>query len=286
MKIIYPKNTFSYSIIAIKSFTKLRNTRVILKLRYLFYFIIGINSFLIRKVIFSLYHKKNNLNYKNLAVCGRGISANKYFKADFQKHSRVFIVNYSHNDLLLRDYLNFINKELVIVNNVTEAIPNMILLLPLKVCEVIIAQPNEVIKTGFKKSKRVSYRSNLLGVNVRGHEKSKYIDINKRNKDSGGIGTGIYAIYEAAEFAMKNNIREILLYGFDFYIGPRNKLSALRNHYKSEKEYLEHMADNLKLSKSLDFLVSKYPKIKFINHTLNKFKFKSNNIKTYLYQDI
>ena len=85
---------------------------------------------------------------------------------------------------------------------------------------------------------------------------------------------------------MKNNIREILLYGFDFYIGPRNKLSALRNHYKSEKEYLEHMADNLKLSESLDFLVSKYPKIKFTNHTLNKFKFKSNNIQTYLYQDI
>ncbi len=265
----------------------MQNTRIILKLRYLFYNFIGINSFLIRKFIFSFFHKYNkfNLKHKKIAVCGRGISANKYFKKDFQIHSRLYIVNYTNNDLLLSDYLNFMNKELVIVNNVTEVIPNVVLLFLIKVCEVIIAKPNKHIKTSFKKSKRVSYRSNLLGVNVRGHKQSKYIDISKRNKNSGGIGSGIYAMYEAAEFAMKNDIREIFLYGFDFYIGPRNKLSSLRKDFRSEKEYLEHMADNLKLSESLDFLVSKYPKIKFINHTINNFKFKSNNIKTYVYED-
>ena len=263
------------------------NTKIILKLRYLIYSLIGIKSFLIRRIYFSFYHKYNkfNLKHKKLAVCGRGISANKYFKKDFKNHSRVYLVNFIHNDLSLIDYLNFFNKELVIVNNIAEAIPNIFLLLPIKICEVVIAQPNKLIKASFKKSNRISYKSNLLGVNVRGHMLSKYIDIYKRNKDTGGIGSGIYAIYEAAEFAVDNKIKEIYLYGFDFYIGPKNKSSLLRNQYNSDKEYLEHMADNAKLSESLDYLVNKYPSINFKNHTLNTYKFKSKNIKTFLYED-
>ena len=56
------------------------NTGIILRSRYIIYSSIGFASFLIRKIIFSLYHKYNKYNNKHnsIAVCGRGFSANKF----------------------------------------------------------------------------------------------------------------------------------------------------------------------------------------------------------------
>ncbi len=265
----------------------MRNTNVILFLRYLIYNFIGFNSFIIRKIIFSFYHKYNKYKFKHksISLCGRGISVNKFFNNDFKKHSKVYLVNYCAKDLRLNDYLKLVNKDLVLVSNITEDMPNMVLLFLIKICEIIITQPDSLISSGIINPKRKSYKLNLLGVNVRGYRKSKYINIYEKNKEVGGFGSGIYAIYEAAEYAIRNNIKDIYLYGFDFYSGPYNKLSLLREEYNSDKQYFEHMADNHKISKSLDYLVSKYPNLSFKNNTLNNYKFKSENIKRYLYKE-
>ena len=258
------------------------NTGIILRFRYIIYSSLGFASFLIRKIIFSLYHKYNKYNNKHnsIAVCGRGFSANHFFENDHKKHTKLFIANYKSEDLYLKDYLKLFNKELVIVSNIVEVMPNMFFLYFIKIAEVIISQPNSQIKKGFKKSKRASYKLNILGVKVRGVEESKYIDIIGSDENVRKIGTGIYAIYEAAEFAMRNNIYKIYLYGYDFYSGPKNKLTLLRNDFLSEEQYLSHRADYIHLSESLEYLVQKYPKILFINNTLNSYNFKSNNLKT------
>lgn len=260
------------------------NTGIILRIRYILFSSVGFLSFIIRKIIFSFYHKYNkyNIKHNSIAVCGRGFSANQFFENEHKNHTKLFIANYKSEDLDLKDYLKFFNKELVIVSNIVEVMPNMFLLYFIKIAEVIISQPNSEIKKGFNKSKRASYKLNMLGVKVRGVRMSQYIDIYGSHKNVSKIGTGIYAIYEAAEFAMRNNIYKIYLYGYDFYSGPKNKLTRLRDDFHSEDQYLSHRADYVHLSESLEYLVQKYPKILFINNTLNSYKFKSNNLKTIL----
>ena len=79
---------------------------------------------------------------------------------------------------------------------------------------------------------------------------------------------------------MRNNIHKIYLYGYDFYSGPKNKLTLLRDDFHSEEQYLSHREDYIHLSESLEYLVQHYPKIIFINNTLNSYQFKSKNLKT------
>ena len=261
-----------------------KNTGIIHRSRYLFYSSIGLISFIIRKFIFSFYHKYNKykINHKCVAVCGRGLSANKYFNDEYYIHSKLFIANYTDKDLTIKDYQKLVNKELVIVSNIVEVMPSILRLFFIKISEIIIAQPNSRLKRGFNKSKRASYRLNLLGVKVRGIEISKYMNIYGSNKNVNKIGTGIYAIYEAAEFAMRHHINNIHLYGFDFYSGPKNKLSNLRDDFIADEHYLMHREDYIHLSECLDYLVKNYPKITFINNTFNSYEFKSQNIKSIL----
>ena len=260
------------------------NTSLILKVwsRYLFYSFIGLISSFIRKFIFSFYHKYNkyNINQKSIAVCGRGFSANKFFKSEYNLHNKLYLANYKNEDLTLKDYLKLINKELVLVSNIIEVMPNIFLLYFIKISEIIISQPNVQLKKSLGKSKRNSYKLNLLGVQVRGVEKGKYLDIYGKNENLNKLGTGIFAIYEAAEYAMQNKIYKIYLYGFDFYCGPKNKLTLLRDDFHSEEQYLGHRNDYIHLSESLDSIVKKYPKICFINNTFNLYKFTSSNLKT------
>ncbi len=258
------------------------NTGVVFISRYLLYSSIGLISFIFRKFIFSFYHKYNkyNINHESIAVCGRGLSANKFFDNEHHIHSKLYIANYEDRDLKINDYKKLFNKDLVIVSNIVEAMPNILLLFFIKISEIIIAQPNSELKKGFNKSKRTSYKLNLLGVRVRGIEKSKFINIYESNKKLKNIGTGLYAIYEAAEFAMLNNINRIYLYGYDFYSGSKNKLTPLRDDFSCEDEYLAHRADYIHLSECLEYLVKKYPKISFINNTYNSYQFKSKNLKT------
>ena len=79
---------------------------------------------------------------------------------------------------------------------------------------------------------------------------------------------------------MHNNINNVHLYGFDFYTGPKNKITILRDDFLSEESYLAHRADHNHLSECLDYLVNNYPKINFLNNTFNSYQFKSQNIKT------
>ena len=258
------------------------NAGIILIIRYLFYCSIGFITHFIRLFLFSFYHKYNNYNVKHkaVAVCGRGLSANEYFIYAYKKHTKVFLANYKNEDLKFNDYFKLINKELVLVSNIVEVMPNILLLFLINLKEIIISQPNKQMQKGIRKSKRSCYKLNLLGVKVRGVETSRYLDIYSKNKHLNKIGTGIYAIYEAAEFAMKNNIKKVYLYGYDFYSGPKNKLTLLEDDFSSEEQYLAHRSDYIHLSEALEYLVRKYPKLEFFNNTFNPYKFKSLNLKT------
>ena len=106
------------------------NTGIIFRCRYLFYSSIGLISFIVRKFIFSIYHKYNKYKFihKSVAVCGRGLSANKYFNNEHYLHNKLFIANYTGRDLKIKDYKKLVNKELVIVSNIVEVMPNILLL--------------------------------------------------------------------------------------------------------------------------------------------------------------
>lgn len=266
------------------------NTGIILRTRYFFYSIIGIISLIVRSFIFSFYHKLNKYQkkHKRIAVLGRGYSANKYFSEEYKIHSKVFLANFVNEDFALNDYYKVFNKELVLVYNICESPAYWLLILFfIKINEIIISQSDVIISKGLSDLTRGSYRLNMFGLKVRGIRKSKYFDIFSDKKEVHNITTGLYAVYEAAEFAMNNKIANISLYGFDLYSGPFNKSNLLRDEFNgkytedSDAYYWEVRADNLALSKSLDYIVSKYPSILFSYHSCNPYKFKSFNIKSY-----
>ena len=271
---------------------KFMNTGIILRIRYCFYSSVGIISFALRKIFFSFY-KFNKYKHKHnrIAVLGRGNSANKYFDQEYKLHSKVFIANYVNRDFIISDYLKILNKELVLVYNICEEIPYFLLLFFfIKINEIIISQSDKLISEGLRVSTRGSYRLNMFGVKVRGVRESEYINIFSNKREVTNITTGLYAIYEAAEFALRNNIFDISLYGFDLYSGPLNKNTVLRDEFDgkytedSDEYYWVCREDYLALSKSLDYIISKYPKIFFSYHTTNPYKFKSDNIKKYNFE--
>ena len=133
----------------------------------------------IRKVLFSLHYRLNkyNLTINKIAVCGRGFTANIFFKEEYKIHSKVYLANYSNKDLNLLDYFKLINKDIVIVANVTEEVPNIILFFFIKLTDVILSRPKYLAKRSNKAFSRKSFRLNLLGVKVRGLSNSR--DINK-----------------------------------------------------------------------------------------------------------
>ncbi len=258
------------------------NTNIIYNLRYLIYNLLGFISFILRKIILFLYNisSKNNKITNKIAVCGRGVSSNKFFNSDYKIHDKVYLSNYSNEDLNLTDYIKLLEKNVVIVANVSEPSPNIILFFLIKVNEVIISRPSYLVRRTKKERSRKSFKLNLLGVKVRGLSNATDLDKYPCTLDN----TGILSIYEAAIYASENSINKIYLYGFEFYSNPYNKKSLLRNDCNSPEQYKEFQADNKRLSKNLDYLASLYPKILFVNNSLNKYKFKSKNIKTIFYQ--
>jgi len=258
------------------------NTGVIFNIRYLLFNLLGLIAFCIRKVLFSLYHKLNkyNLIINKIAVCGRGITANIFFEEEYKMHDKVYLANYSKKDLNFIDYFKLLNKDIVIVANVSEEIPNILLFFFIKLTEVILSRPNYLAKRSKKDFSRKSFRLNLLGVRVRGLSNST--DINKYPCTLDN--TGILSIYEAALFASKNNIKEIYLYGFEFYSNPYNKNSLLKNDFISTAQYEEHQADNFRLSNNLDYLASLFPNILFVDKSFNPYRFNSKNIKSRCYE--
>tara|TARA_Y100000589_G_C27188551_1_gene643750 strand:+ start:373 stop:1191 length:819 start_codon:yes stop_codon:yes gene_type:complete len=269
------------------------NTGIILKIRYFFYSGIGVISFILRGIILSVFQKLNKINYshQSIAVLGRGVSANKFFIEDYRNHSKVFLANYVNNDLTKKDLFKLFNKELVFVYNICEVPAYKILLLFfIKVKEIIISQPDEKVRRSVGKSIRGSYRLNIFGLKIRGVQSSKNLDIFADVIELKNISTGLYAIFEAAESAKKNNIKKIFLYGFDLYSGPLNKNSILRDEFdgkytEDSDEYYNICRDfSINLSKSLDYIVSKYPNILFVYHTTNKYQFSSENIIKYKFK--
>ena len=245
-------------------------------IKYLFYSFLGLVFWSIRKLIFSLYHKFNrfNLKHKQISVCGRGLSANKFFKEQHKIHTKLYLANYQDYDLQILDCFKLINKELVIVSNIDEAVPYIFILPFIQISEVIIARPPNYINRFLLNSIRQSYKLNLLGVKIRGIKNAV-----ERNKFPLKLGnTGLLAIYEATEFAISNNIENIYLYGFDFYSNENNKSTPLRNSYKNDERYEHHRALKNQLSKRLDHLASRYPKITYIYYSMNNYDFKSSNI--------
>ena len=237
------------------------------------YFISGYLSKIIRILFYKKKYYQKKINEK-IAVCGRGYSVNKFFKEDFNSFSKIYIANYSGNDLNYRDYLKLRNKEVSLVSNIEEPIPNIFLILLVNLKESIIARPSYFLK-------RETYRLNSLGLRVRGIKNGFSMEEYPCN-----IGnTGLLAIYEASEFAENYNIEEITLYGFDLYSENKNKSRTLREDFLTYEEYINHRKVNIKLSKQMDFLIGQYPNIHFVNNTLNKFKFKSKNINCIQYKN-
>lgn len=254
------------------------NTNIIYNLRYLIYNFLGFISFILRRITLFLYiiFTKNSKINNKIAVCGRGVSSNKFFNNEYKIHNKVYLSNYSNEDLNLTDYIKLIGKNIVIVANVSEPTPNIILFFLIKVNEVIISRPSHLVRRTKKERSRKSFKLNLLGVKVRGISNATDIDKYPCTLDN----TGILSIYEAAIYASENSINKIYLYGFEFYSSNYNKNNLLRNDFISDEQFKEHQNDNYRLSKNLDYLASLYPKILFINNSLNKYKFKSKNIKT------
>ena len=269
------------------------NTGIILKIRYGFYSGVGVISFILRRIIFSLFYKLKKYNQipQSISVLGRGFSANKFFIQDYKMHTQVFLANYVNRDLTIKDLFKFFNKELVFVYNICEEPAYILLLLFfIKVKEIIISQPDKKVRRSVGKSIRGSYRLNIFGLKVRGVQCGKNLDIFSDVKELKNITTGLYAIFEAAEYANKNNIKKIFLYGFDLYSGPLNKNTILRDEFdgkyleNSDSYYWEIRKDTTNLSRSLDYIVSKYPNILFVYHTTNKYQFSSENIIKYKFE--
>lgn len=244
----------------------------ILSNRRFFFLLIGFFSRIIRKLF---YFNNINRKHKLIAVCGRGFSANKFFLKDFFLHTKVYLSNFSPKDLpRFKDYLKLQNKEISIVSNIEEWTPNIIYSLFLDIRETIIARPNNIIKSKNGRSKREVYRLDALGLKVRGIKHSKSLSEYPMSLGN----TGFLTLYEACEYAKKNNITSIYVYGFDLYSTDKCIKNLFREECTSDESYIAHRKANKKLSKQMDYLISLYPQIHFKNYTLNRFNFKSENI--------
>ena len=248
--------------------------RITLLIKYLIFSFIGIISFFIRKILY-LFKNKSKSKYSKIAVIGRGNSANKFFKSDYINHNLIFIANYTTEDLYFKDYFKLLKKDIYLISNIQELIPNYFLLFLWNINQVIIPRPQALLNIWGRDIERYSFRLNSLGCSVRGITNAKV----KKGFPCNLGNTGLISVYEALEFSKLNNINEIYLYGFDLYSNILNKKTYLRKDYNSEKQYQEHLNISKSLSQRLDKLSSLYPNVKIIYPTLNPYKFKSKNIK-------
>ena len=244
---------------------------IILRIRRLFYILIGFISKIIRK----LFYSNNSRDHKLIAVCGRGYSAKKFFFQDYSLHTKVYLANYSTNDLPgFGDYLKLKNKDISIVSNISEPVPNIFYSLFFDLRETIISRPECLLNSKEFNSTREVFRLEALGLKVRGVKNSR--SMNDYPMSLGN--TGILALYEACFYARINNIKSILIYGFDLYSTEKNLYNSLEKDCLSYEAYISHRNVNKKLSKQMDYLISLYPEIQFQNFTLNHYDFKSENI--------
>lgn len=240
--------------------------------KYIKYSSTGLVIKFLRKIF---YFKIEEISPENIAVLGRGASANEFFDNNYKEFNRIFMINYSQYDLKLNDYKKLINKKITLISNITEVTPNQILLLFWNIYEVILVRPNYYFKSKAIFDLRENFKLNGVGVKVRGF-------INLVNDEEFQLSlknSGLVGIYEAAQYCQEKNIKNLFLFGFDFYETIENKNNTLYDDLDSEKKVKEHLGINKKLLFSFEKIANRFSDVTFHITTKSNYIFSNLNIK-------
>ncbi len=240
-------------------------------IKFIKYSSTGLVNKLFRKII---YFNIKEMSPEKVVVLGRGASANEFFDNTYENFSRIFMINYSQYDLKLKDYKKLINKKITLISNISEVTPNQILILLWNILEVVLVRPNN-FKSKASFDLRETFKLNGVGVKVRGI-------INTVNEEEFPLSlknSGLIGIYEAAQYCQKKNIKNLFLYGFDFYETVENKNNTLYDDLYSEKQVKEHLEINKKLLFSFEKITNRFSNIIFHITTKSNYDFINLNIK-------
>ncbi len=258
-------------------------------LNYLFFSLVGLFIGLIRRYLF--YNEPSFSYPSKVAVLGRGYSANLFFNQEFNTFTRVYLSNYNTSDLEPQDYNFLIGSKIILVSNICERIPNLFRSLMWNISEVIFAKDATKFSTSGFNPNRFSYRLNSLGVTVENIAATKLPNEypwKLRN-------TGLISIHKAIQYCLQENIHEIYLFGYDFYVGQLDFASANTTNLQipiysdknnrilsttliTPKEQEAHKDIDKILPCNLDKLAADFPDILFYMHTASTYNFQSPNI--------
>lgn len=175
--------------------------------------------------------KKNNI--EDIVILGRGRSRLFYFDGEKNEISNVMLVNYESQDLSKKSLTYLSQKKIHIIFNICEPHLKKEEIDRLKISSIHVAIPWTMRILGTRK--RLNKRGNIYG-NV------KYLSYKMHNRWWLG-NSGLIAIAHSVEVL---KIKNIHLYGFEFYSDPKWANESYQNNeeYRRENQYSKTLINN------------------------------------------
>ena len=175
--------------------------------------------------------KKNTI--EDIVILGRGRSRLSYFDGEKNEISNVMLVNYESQDLSKKSLTYLSQKKIHIIFNIVEPHLKKEEIDRLKISSIHVAIPWTMRILGIRK--RLHKKGNIYG-NV------KYMSY-KMHKRWWLGNCGLIAIAHSVEVL---KIKNIHLYGFDFYSDPEwaNKSYQNNEEYRRENQYSQLLKNN------------------------------------------
>tara|TARA_B100000886_G_C20402904_1_gene483419 strand:- start:499 stop:1230 length:732 start_codon:yes stop_codon:yes gene_type:complete len=230
--------------------------------RYFFSIIGFLNSFFIK---FS-----NELPTENIIILGRGESLNVFIKnhKKFSNIKHLILVNFSKQDFENIDKNIFKNKIVHISVNINEDIIPFHCLYKFTFGKVFISRFKNYKSTNIKPDRK-NYKANVYS------NRLEYLPEKLKNYwwvNNSGILAIVYAVYEL-------NIKNIYLFGFDFYQGNFHN-SDLYGGFKTSELAIRHQIAGKKLIKNLKKIIGEFSQNNFYFPNLENFNHYNNiNVK-------
>ena len=175
--------------------------------------------------------KKNTI--EDIVILGRGRSRLSYFDGEKNEISNVMLVNYESQDLSKKSLTYLSQKKIHIIFNIVEPHLKKEEIDRLKISSIHVAIPWTMRILGIRK--RLHKKGNIYG-NV------KYMSY-KMHKRWWLGNCGLIAIAHSVEVL---KIKNIHLYGFDFYSDPEWANESYQNNeeYRRENQYSQLLKNN------------------------------------------
>lgn len=207
---------------------------------------------LLRKIISFFITKKEFSLQDDLIVLGRGQSLNNYFK-NFEKLKHIkniLIVNFTKRDID-KNIGSILGKNVIPIINIEEPIIPLLKIIKLNISSCFIVRTEDQKE---KTEKRRNFKGLLYG-------KVNYFTgkLVKNFYDKKISGSGLLAV---VYFVNVMKVKNIYIFGFDFYQQGMHNLSMI-NNFKTKESIRIHLEDGKKSIKDFENFIENSKETKF-----------------------